>query len=112
MRSTFPFGRLASGSAFALLSLVLVLGCRDRSAANTVAPQGAHPPEAAAKAPASATGFDGARRLQFGRKQVAFGPRPAGSAALASTRKFIESELTSYGLSYREQPFTASTPAG
>jgi glutaminyl-peptide cyclotransferase len=43
---------------------------------------------------------------------VAIGPRPAGSAALRQTRAYITHQLSSYGLTVQEQPFTATTPAG
>lgn len=43
---------------------------------------------------------------------VAFGPRPAGSPALAKTRDYIKAELSKSGLKVEEQPFEATTPAG
>jgi len=43
---------------------------------------------------------------------VAFGPRPAGSAVLAQCRQYIEAQLKAAGITYREQPFDAMTPAG
>jgi Zn-dependent M28 family amino/carboxypeptidase len=39
-------------------------------------------------------------------------PRPAGSAALAQCRQYIEAQLKAAGITYREQPFDATTPAG
>jgi len=43
---------------------------------------------------------------------VAFGPRPAGSSALARARTYIIGELKKVGVSVREQAFTAQTPDG
>lgn len=56
--------------------------------------------------------FDSARAYEHLRRVVAFGPRPPGSAALASTRKYIVSELEKVGVKTREQAFEASTPLG
>jgi Zn-dependent M28 family amino/carboxypeptidase len=43
---------------------------------------------------------------------VAFGPRPAGSPALAKCREYIEAQLKAMKVAYREQTFDAMTPAG
>jgi len=56
--------------------------------------------------------FDGNRAFEHLRRQVAFGPRPAGSAALAECRRYIQAQLKSAGIDVREQAFDASTPAG
>ena len=100
--------------AIAALALLTVSGCRDHSASLASANQQAPAPADAAKPEASVnhTPFDGARAFEHVRKQVAFGPRPAGSPALAETRKYIKAELESYGLKVTEEPFTASTPIG
>src|SRR5215213_7472339 len=66
----------------------------------------------AAQQPPAAGRFDGQRALDHTRKVVAFGPRPAGSAALAKTRDYIRKELTALGLTVTEQAFEAATPAG
>src|SRR6266478_3733499 len=42
-------------------------------------------------------GFDGERAYAHVEKQVAFGPRPSGSAAIGKLQEYIQSELTSYG---------------
>ena len=63
-------------------------------------------------ATAPRAGFDSNRAWTDLERQVAFGPRPAGSAALAQCRQYIEAQLTAAGISYREQPFDAMTPAG
>lgn len=41
-----------------------------------------------------------------------FGPRPAGSAALAECRRYIVEQLTALGLEAREQAFDGATPVG
>jgi glutaminyl-peptide cyclotransferase len=56
--------------------------------------------------------FDSSRAYQDVRQIVSFGPRPAGSQALAETRKYITRELTAAGARVAEQPFDASTPIG
>jgi Zn-dependent M28 family amino/carboxypeptidase len=43
---------------------------------------------------------------------VAFGPRPAGSPALAESRRWIEAQLKDAGAQVEEDNFTASTPVG
>ena len=63
-------------------------------------------------ATAPRAGFDSNRAWTDLERHVAFGPRPAGSAALAQCRQYIEAQLTAAGISYREQPFDAMTPAG
>jgi Zn-dependent M28 family amino/carboxypeptidase len=46
------------------------------------------------------------------RKQVEFGPRPAGSAELEKTRNYIIDQLKSYGLKVTTDEFHAITPLG
>jgi hypothetical protein len=69
----------------------------------------------APNAPAQSAGpakFDSGRAWEHLRRQVAIGPRPAGSAALAECRRYILSELKAAGIDAREQPFDAMTPLG
>jgi Zn-dependent M28 family amino/carboxypeptidase len=56
--------------------------------------------------------FDATRAYEDLRQQVAFGPRPAGSAALQRTRDYIKQQLAAAGLKAVEQPFDAQTPIG
>jgi len=72
------------------------------------------PPQSADNAPApdKMGGFDGKRAFDHVAKQVAFGPRPAGSPALAKTQDYIISELKSYGCTVDTDAFTGDTPAG
>jgi glutaminyl-peptide cyclotransferase len=63
-------------------------------------------------ASAPRTGFDSNRAWTDLERQVAFGPRPAGSAPLAACRQYIESQLKAAGITFREQPFDAMTPGG
>ena len=65
-------------------------------------------------APPAATtgGFDGNRALEFVAKQVAFGPRPSGSPAIAQTQEYILSQLKSFGCATDVDSFTADTPVG
>ncbi|MBI4588322.1 MAG: M28 family peptidase [Candidatus Rokubacteria bacterium] len=56
--------------------------------------------------------FDGKAALAHVERVVAFGPRPAGSEALARARRYLVDELKKAGLRASEQPFTAETPDG
>jgi len=56
--------------------------------------------------------FDSARAYEHLRRQVGFGPRPAGSAALTQTRQYILTELKAAGIQAREDAWQANTPLG
>ncbi|MGH9350054.1 MAG: M28 family peptidase [Vicinamibacterales bacterium] len=56
--------------------------------------------------------FDSARAWEHLRRQVAFGPRPVNSAALADTRRYIIDQLKAAGIETREQRFEPETPIG
>jgi glutaminyl-peptide cyclotransferase len=63
--------------------------------------------------PADKTGgFDGARAFEHVARQVAFGPRPAGSAALRGTQAYIKEQLAAFGCAVEEDNFTGQTPIG
>ena len=70
---------------------------------------GALEPPSAAQQPLT---FDGARAYEHLRRQVGFGPRPAGSASLAQGRQYIVAQLKAAGIAVREQTFDATTPLG
>jgi len=65
-----------------------------------------------APAPETTGGFDGKRAYEQVAKQLSFGPRPAGSPALAQLQNYLEAELKSYGCSVDTDSFSADTPAG
>jgi Zn-dependent M28 family amino/carboxypeptidase len=70
-----------------------------------------------AVAPATAQGaapatFDSSRAYEHLLRQVGFGPRPAGSAALAQCREYILAELDAAGIETRQDAFDATTPLG
>jgi Zn-dependent M28 family amino/carboxypeptidase len=56
--------------------------------------------------------FDSSRAYEDLRRQVGFGPRPAGSAALAQTRQYILAQLKAAGIAAREDAWEAQTPIG
>jgi glutaminyl-peptide cyclotransferase len=56
--------------------------------------------------------FSGTQALEFTRKAVAFGQRPAGSAANHQLQEFIESQLKTLHCQVSYDAFTAQTPAG
>jgi glutaminyl-peptide cyclotransferase len=83
------------------------------------APRSPAPGISATKPPASTTAgtapdgkFDSNRAWDHLRRQVSFGPRPSGSAAIAETRRYIVEQLKSWGIEAREQAFEAQTPLG
>jgi hypothetical protein len=119
------FGSVGAGLAFAALacsntpeaSSMETAPTRDSSIAATndaVAPTSGStlaPTSEAQTAPAPIA-FDGARAWEHLRRQVAFGPRPSGSPALANTRKYIIDQLKAIGIAAREQAFIGITPLG
>jgi hypothetical protein len=56
--------------------------------------------------------FSGAAALEFTRKAVSFGQRPAGSDADRKVQAFIHAELKPLGCEVMDDPFRASTPLG
>ena len=66
------------------------------------------------KAPAASQtgGFDGQRAYDYTAKLVSFGPRPAGSDALAKMQEYVLGELKSTGCDVDEDDFHAQTPIG
>jgi peptidase M28-like protein len=103
--------------------LALVLGCK--SSGSTAAKPAAEPPfmsavagtppvQAGQEAPSAdkTGGFDGKRAYDQVAKQVSYGPRPAGSPALAKLQDYLEEELKSYGCAVEADSFSADTPAG
>jgi Zn-dependent M28 family amino/carboxypeptidase len=67
---------------------------------------------AATLAAAGPVTFDSTRAYEHLRQIVSFGPRPAGSPALESTRRYFRQELEKVGLKAANQAFDASTPVG
>jgi hypothetical protein len=89
----------------------LVLAC----AADVPVAQAPAPSPAPATGPQAATAalkFDGGRAWAHLERQVKFGPRPAGSEALAQTRQYLIAELKAAGIEARQQTFEPTTPAG
>jgi glutaminyl-peptide cyclotransferase len=106
----------------AVILACLALGCKSGDPA--IAKNAAQPPFMSAVAgdpPAQANdapppektgGFDGKRAYEQVAKQVSFGPRPAGSPALAKLQDYLVAELKSYGCAVDTDSFSADTPAG
>ncbi len=57
-------------------------------------------------------GFNGGRAFEDLKRLVIYGPRPAGSTALAQSRQWIISQLKVTGAQVEEDSFVASTPIG
>jgi len=56
--------------------------------------------------------FDGGRAFADLKRLVGFGPRPAGSPALAAARRWMEAQLQEAGAPFEEDTFSGSTPIG
>jgi glutaminyl-peptide cyclotransferase len=69
-------------------------------------------PNDEAPSPEKTGGFDGKRAFAHVAKQVSFGPRPAGSPAIAQTQEYMLAELKSYGCTADVDAFSSDTPAG
>ncbi len=82
------------------------------SAVTTAPPPVAQNPADEAPSPDKTGGFDGKRAYAHVAKQVSFGPRPAGSPALAQTQDYLLAELKSYGCTTEVDAFSSETPAG
>jgi glutaminyl-peptide cyclotransferase len=78
----------------------------------TTAPPAATQDPAEAPPPEKTGGFDGKRAFTHIAKQVSFGPRPAGSPAIAQTQDYILAELKSYGCAADIDAFSSDTPVG
>jgi glutaminyl-peptide cyclotransferase len=66
---------------------------------------------------AAATGlfagdFSGTAALDYTRKAVSFGPRPAGTEANQKLQAYIKSQLRTFGCTAVDDKFKASTPVG
>lgn len=82
------------------------------SALTTAPPPAQQNPADEAPSPDKTGGFDGKRAFAHVAKQVSFGPRPAGSPALAQTQDYLLAELKSYGCTADVDTFNSDTPAG
>ena len=112
--------KLAVG--FCGMSLLLsIAGCKTGSsdghvnaAGGAAAAVGAAKPQVPDDAlPAEKTGgFDGAKAYEHVAKLVGFGPRPAGSQAIAQAQDYITSQLSSFGCTVDTDAFSSDTPAG
>ena len=101
---------------------ICVVGCKAASTETAgtsgqppfMSTMAAAPPQVADDAlpPEQTGGFDGKKAFAQVAKQVSFGPRPAGSKAIAQLQDYLQSELKSYGCTVETDNFSADTPAG
>jgi hypothetical protein len=102
-------------AAFSLIFFLLLslgfLACKgkDTKSGGNVATPAATPVQTPAS---SRLSIDADRAFEHVRKQVEFGPRPAGSAELARTREYLVGELKAYGLNVTLDEWQATTPVG
>src|SRR5713101_2992294 len=100
------------------LCAAVVAGCGAKADGDSAAPVSTAPATSPLQAgdeapPAEKTGgFDGKRAFAHVAKQVGFGPRASGSAAIGQLQEYIQSELTSYGCKVESDSFSSDTPAG
>lgn len=116
-----PMRKLTPLIAATFLILAVATGCKSQpesisaNAPTTPAPAPASTgpqPDDNAPSPDTTMGFDGHRALEQVKKQVSFGPRPAGSPALKQLQSYLKSELASYGCKFDVDDFNVDTPAG
>jgi glutaminyl-peptide cyclotransferase len=108
-------GRARVASLFlSLLALSLgLMACRNEATVNNnTSTQNTAPTPSTSPTTQPQSDFDGSRAMAHVRKQVEFGPRPAGSSELAQTREYISGELKSYGLNVSSDEWRATTPVG
>src|SRR5690242_11283034 len=101
--------RLIIPGAF-LFWAATMLACQNNTTATNSAATNTPAPSASSDngshtSPKTST-FDGERAFNHVKAQVAFGPRPAGSAAVEKTREYLIKELKSYGLAPTLDEFT------
>jgi len=107
--------RRASGVSWsaAIVAGTLVIGCADAPEGQPITTVAASEPTPGGQtAQQSRVAFDAARAWTDLERQVQFGPRPAGSPALAETRRYFIEQLRAAGITVREQSFVGKTPAG
>ncbi len=121
MKFRMHCARPVTGMLIVCVGVALALGCKSGSTAAKPADPpfmsavAGTPPIAAGQQAPSADktgGFDGKRAYDQVAKQVSYGPRPAGSPALAKLQDYLEAELKSYGCTVEADSFSADTPAG
>jgi Zn-dependent M28 family amino/carboxypeptidase len=99
-------------TAGAALVATLVLACNGVAAGDMPMSQSGKPSTDRRPPTATTASFDSTRAWKHLEAQVAFGPRPSGSAALQKTRDYILAELKKIGIDARQQVFIAKTPLG
>ncbi|HEY0546195.1 MAG TPA: M28 family metallopeptidase [Pyrinomonadaceae bacterium] len=107
--------KITSAHKLFLVSLTLLLvlaGCQNPPAPTQNASPSPAPSASPSSQSKSGSAFDGQRAFEQVRKQVEFGPRPAGSEELAKTREYIIGELKSYGLNVTTDEWNPKTPIG
>ncbi|MEK7830819.1 MAG: M28 family peptidase, partial [Acidobacteriota bacterium] len=93
------------------IATVLLFACENGSTATKPVAQ-ATPAATTDAEKIKTTAFEAERAFNHVKAQVAFGPRPAGSAAIEKTREYLVKELKSYGLNATLDEFTDTTPHG
>ena len=69
-------------------------------------------PKASTGMAPDAVAFNGERAMEHVKKQLAIGPRVAGSPEAAKTRDYISSSLKSFGITAKAHEFQVLTPLG
>src|SRR5438552_13471651 len=97
--------------AFLLFVPLLLFGCPSGTS-NKPIDERPSSPSTSNPSSKGASDFDGDRAFEQVRKQVEFGPRPAGSAELEKLSAYMIDQLKSYGLQVTTDEFRATTPIG
>lgn len=106
-----PLSQPVLGLVVLALSLLLT-GCpKDDAPPNSRIATSNRSRETSAVVP-GAVAFNGERAMEHVKKQLAIGPRVAGSPELAKTRDYISSSLKSSGLTVKTDEFVVTTPVG
>ncbi|MGB7847844.1 MAG: M28 family peptidase [Candidatus Acidiferrum sp.] len=115
---TIPSDRSRLVLSLAVCTVLLAPGCKSSKPAPAEPPfmsavAGSAPAPGDEAPPAEKTGgFDGKRAYDQVAKQVSFGPRPPGSAAIAKLQEYLLTQLKSYGCAVETDSFSADTPDG
>ncbi len=104
--TVYAFSGAVARIAFAILCFPLLLTAAPARPAKST--WGQAQPKPALNLPP----FDAARAFDDLKRMVAFGPRTAGSPALAKTREWIEGQIAAAGIKVEQDKFTAATPVG
>lgn len=107
----FHFQRTFAAASL-LVAVLFLAGCPKEDGQPNARISTSNAPKQASAVVPEAVAFNGERAMDHVKKQLAIGPRVAGSPELAQTRDYIIKSLTDYGLKVTTDEFTSATPFG